>query len=93
MAHKKAGGSTQLGRDSQGQRLGVKLYAGEAAHVGNVIVRQRGTKISPGKNVMRGSDDTLVAMANGVVEFVRRKVSNFHGIQRWKNIVNVVPKE
>ncbi len=90
MAHKKAGGSTQLGRDSQGQRLGVKLYAGQVAHTGNIIVRQRGTKIMAGTNVRRGSDDTLFALANGVVKFSRRKLTNFHGTPRWKQIVHIV---
>ncbi len=93
MAHKKAGGSTQLGRDSQGQRLGVKRYDGQFVRVGNILVRQRGTKVLPGKNVARGSDDTLFALASGVVKFARRKLSNFHGIPRWKSVVHIVPKE
>lgn len=93
MAHKKAGGSTQLGRDSQGQRLGVKLSDGQIAEAGNIIVRQRGTKVFAGENVRRGSDDTLFALVNGTVKFSRRKLSNFHGIPRWKSIVQVVPKE
>jgi large subunit ribosomal protein L27 len=93
MAHKKAGGSTRLGRDSQGQRLGVKRYGGEQVRDGNVLVRQRGTGIAPGKNVGRGSDDTLFALTDGVVKFARKKLKNFHGIQRWKRIINVVAKE
>ena len=92
MAHKKAGGSTNLGRDSQGQRLGVKLYDGEIAKPGVIIVRQRGTKIMPGKNVRRGKDDPLFSMIDGVIKFNRRKIDNFHGVPRWKRIVNVVPK-
>lgn len=92
MAHKKAGGSTQLGRDSQGQRLGMKRYAGELVHPGNILVRQRGTTFFPGKNVKRGSDDTLFSMIDGLVGFSRRKVANFHGIQRWKRYVHVTPK-
>ncbi|MBI4280669.1 50S ribosomal protein L27 [Candidatus Uhrbacteria bacterium] len=93
MAHKKAGGSTQLGRDSQGQRLGVKLYDGQIIKQGNIIVRQRGTKVLPGKNVARGSDDTLFALADGVVKFARRKLSNFYGVPRWKSIVSIITKE
>lgn len=93
MAHKKAGGSTQLGRDSQGQRLGVKLYDGEVVRAGNIIVRQRGTKIMPGKNVERGSDDTLFALVDGVIKFAKKKLDNFHGVPRWKAVVNVVAKK
>lgn len=92
MAHKKAGGSTQLGRDSQGQRLGVKIADGERTTAGAIIVRQRGTKIMPGAHVSRGSDDTLFAMANGIVKFARRKRDDFRGVPRWKTVVNVEPK-
>jgi large subunit ribosomal protein L27 len=69
MAHKKGGGSTRNGRDSNSQRLGVKKYAGEAVLSGNILVRQRGTRIKPGANVDIGKDDTLFAIANGVVVF------------------------
>ncbi len=69
MAHKKAGGSTRNGRDSQSKRLGVKMFGGEAVIAGNIIVRQRGTKFHPGVNVGCGRDHTLFAKANGVVEF------------------------
>ena len=69
MAHKKAGGSSRNGRDSNSQRLGVKKYGGEAVRAGNIIVRQRGTKIRPGINVGVGSDDTLFALADGVIRF------------------------
>jgi large subunit ribosomal protein L27 len=69
MAHKKGGGSTRNGRDSQPKRLGVKKYAGERVATGSIIVRQRGTKIHPGVNVLRGSDDSLYAVAAGVVQF------------------------
>jgi large subunit ribosomal protein L27 len=67
MAHKKGGGSSRNGRDSQSQRLGVKKYGGERVLSGNIIVRQRGTRIKPGKNVGVGKDDTLFATAEGVV--------------------------
>ena len=69
MAHKKGGGSTRNGRDSQPKRLGVKMFAGEQAISGNILVRQRGTRIHPGVNVLKGSDDTLYAVADGVVRY------------------------
>jgi large subunit ribosomal protein L27 len=69
MAHKKGGGSSRNGRDSQSQRLGVKKYAGELVRSGNILVRQRGTRIHPGLNVKRGSDDTLFAIVDGVVVY------------------------
>lgn len=69
MAHKKGGGSTRNGRDSAGQRLGVKRYAGEKVLSGNILVRQHGTKIKPGENVGVGRDYTLFATANGQVVF------------------------
>ena len=69
MAHKKGGGSVRNGRDSNAQRLGVKMYSGEHALSGNILVRQRGTKIKPGLNVKVGKDDTLFAVAEGVVVF------------------------
>ncbi len=69
MAHKKGVGSSKNGRDSESKRLGVKKYANEEVVAGNIIVRQRGTKIHPGNNVGRGSDDTLFALIDGVVKF------------------------
>jgi large subunit ribosomal protein L27 len=69
MAHKKGGGSSRNGRDSNAQRLGVKKYEGELVRSGNILIRQRGTHIHPGLNVDRGSDDTLFAIADGVVKF------------------------
>ena len=72
MAHKKAGGSSRNGRDSESKRLGLKKYGGEFIKAGNIIVRQRGTKFHPGANVGRGGDDTLFATADGVVKFGRR---------------------
>ncbi len=71
MAHKKGTGSTRNGRDSNAQRLGVKLFGGQAARAGNIIVRQRGTHFHPGVNVGRGSDDTLFALVHGIVTFER----------------------
>ncbi len=80
MAHKKGTGSTRNGRDSNSKRLGVKLYGGQLVRAGNIIVRQRGTKIWPGNNVGRGKDDTLFALIDGIVRFEhkdrsRKKVS------------------
>ena len=73
MAHKKAGGSSRNGRDSAGRRLGIKLFGGQAAIPGNIIIRQRGTKVHPGKGVGMGLDHTIFATVAGKVEF-RRKV-------------------
>lgn len=75
MAHKKGGGSTRNGRDSNPQFLGVKLFGGEVAKTGSIIVRQRGTPFKPGLNVGIGRDDTLFALADGVVQFRGRFVS------------------
>ena len=80
MAHKKGGGTSRNGRDSQGQRLGVKRYAGQAVNAGTILVRQRGTRIHPGNNVGMGKDHTLYAQINGTVKYEptsnnRRKVS------------------
>jgi large subunit ribosomal protein L27 len=72
MAHKKAGGSTRNGRDSESKRLGVKRYGGETVAAGNILVRQRGTHFHPGKNVGLGRDHTLFAKSDGVVQFVQR---------------------
>jgi large subunit ribosomal protein L27 len=69
MAHKKAGGSSRNGRDSAGQRLGVKKFGGEAIEAGNIIIRQRGTKFYPGENVAMGKDHTIFATTNGNVTF------------------------
>ncbi len=69
MAHKKGGGSSRNGRDSQGQRLGVKKYGGEFVTAGNILVRQHGTHIKPGNNVMVGKDDTLFAIIDGYVVY------------------------
>jgi large subunit ribosomal protein L27 len=73
MSKKKGASSSRNGRDSNAQRLGVKVYSGTTVHAGTIIVRQRGTKFHPGENVGKGSDDTLFATANGVVQFGHRK--------------------
>jgi large subunit ribosomal protein L27 len=72
MAHKKGGGSSVNGRNSAGQRLGVKRFGGQLVHAGTILVRQRGTRHKPGRNVGRGKDDTLFALINGVVQFENR---------------------
>ncbi len=77
MAHKKSGGSAKNGRDSESKRLGVKKFGGESIHAGSIIVRQRGTRIHAGKNVGRGKDDTLFALATGHVLFVNKKNRKF----------------
>jgi large subunit ribosomal protein L27 len=87
MAHKTGGGSSRNGRDSNSQRLGVKRYAGQVVLSGNILVRQRGTKIKPGLNVLVGKDDTLFAVADGVVMF-----DVIHGRKRV-NVIPVVPAE
>lgn len=93
MAHKKAGGSTALGRDSQSKRLGIKLFGGQVAIIGNIIVRQRGTKWHPGKNVRKGSDDTLFALSDGKVKFTSKKVRGFDGNLHLRKFVHVEPQE
>ena len=72
MAHKKAGGSSRNGRDSSGQRLGVKRYAGQLVQAGNILVRQKGTRIHPGKNVGMGKDYTLFAEIEGIVQYEKK---------------------
>ncbi|MDC0517132.1 50S ribosomal protein L27 [Porticoccaceae bacterium] len=76
MAHKKAGGSTRNGRDSESKRLGVKVFGGQTINSGSIIVRQRGTKFHPGNNVGIGKDHTLFATAEGVVQFVQKGPKN-----------------
>ena len=78
MAHKKGQGTSRNGRDSNSQRLGTKIFGGQAIKTGQIIVRQRGTHITPGENVGRGKDDTLFALAAGVVEFKRGKKHYVH---------------
>lgn len=83
MAHKKAGGSVRNGRDSPGQRLGVKRYGGQTVLSGSIIVRQRGTKYIPGKNVGLGKDHTIFAMVDGTVQFTRTAGD--------RPVVNIIP--
>jgi len=89
MAKTKAAGSTKLGRDSISKRLGVKLYGGQIAKAGNILVRQRGTKFLPGKNVRRGADDTLYAAKHGKVIFKTIQKIRFDGKQRIAKVISV----
>ena len=82
MAHKKGQGSSKNGRESNSQRLGIKVFGGQSVRAGGIIVRQRGTKFHPGRNVGRGKDDTLFALDAGAVEF---------GTSRGRKVVNIVP--
>lgn len=91
MAHKKAGGSTRNGRDSQAKRLGVKMVAGEFARAGNIIVRQRGTNFFPGENVRMGMDYTIYAVKNGKVAFIEKKRRRFDGNTFLSKFVNIIP--
>ncbi|MDP1619654.1 MAG: 50S ribosomal protein L27 [Candidatus Moranbacteria bacterium] len=90
MAHRKAGGSTQLGRDSISKRLGVKIFGDQKVQAGNIIIRQRGSKWRPGANVKQGEDDTLYSMIDGIVKFARKKVRTFTGNLENKRFVSVV---
>lgn len=85
MAHKKAGGSSRNGRDSAGRRLGVKRYGGEEVLAGNILVRQRGTKVWAGDNVGMGKDHTLFALANGIVRFTKGRLD--------RSFVSIEPSE
>ncbi|MDE2311768.1 MAG: 50S ribosomal protein L27 [Patescibacteria group bacterium] len=91
MAHKKAGGSTSLGRDSVSKRLGVKIFGNQKVGKGQVIVRQKGSRYSPGSNVRMGGDSTLYSLIDGVVKFQHKQVRKFHGNLRQTKIVNVIP--
>jgi large subunit ribosomal protein L27 len=92
MAHRKAGGSTQLGRDSISKRLGVKLFGGQIAKKGNILVRQRGTKFHPGQNVVRTGDDTLMAVEDGTVSFQKKQAISFTGRLVKRVFVHVTPE-
>jgi large subunit ribosomal protein L27 len=91
MAHTKAGGSTRNGRDSNAQRLGVKLFGGQIAKAGEIIVRQRGTKWEPGLNVAVGKDDTIYAKINGIVKYSQKRLTKFTSHKKRKTIVNIEP--
>lgn len=93
MSHTKSGGSTQYGRDSQSKRLGVKKSGGQTTQAGQIIVRQRGTKVHAGRNVKRGSDDTLYATIDGTVKFKTKKLLKYTGKLKTSSVVEVVPSK
>ncbi len=92
MAHTKAGGTAKNLTDSNAQYLGIKLYAGEKAKIGAIIVKQRGTRILPGKNVARGKDDSLFALKEGVVQYTRKRKYSFNDRVTVKKVANVIIK-
>lgn len=89
MAHKKAAGSTQNGRDSVGRRLGIKVFGGQPVKAGNIIIRQRGNKFWPGKNVGMGKDHTLFATSDGVVTFQEKQLRKYDGRVFKDKVVHV----
>ena len=93
MAHKKAGGSTALGRDSVSKRLGVKIFGDQRVNKGEIIVRQHGSKWHAGNNVKSGGNDTLYSLIDGVVKFQTKLLRKFHGNLRKTRVVAVVPVE
>jgi len=90
MAHKKAGGSTSLGRDSVSKRLGVKIFGDQKVRAGSIIIRQKGTKYRAGENVAVGGDYTLYALKSGEVKFARKAIDSFSGRKKEKTVVSVV---
>ena len=92
MAHKKSGGSTDLGRDSASKRLGVKIYGGQLAKAGQIIIRQRGSRYRAGTGVRQGADDTLYAAYDGIVQFTKRKITKFTGSLKKARIVSLEQK-
>ena len=89
MAHTKAAGSTKLGRESRSKRLGVKIQDGQKIKLGQIIIRQRGTKYTPGRNVLRAGDDTLYAAKDGIVKFYAKNKTRFDGKKRKATFVSV----
>lgn len=92
MAHKKAGGSTELGRDSVAKRLGVKIHDGQRVKPGMIIIKQRGSKFRAGAGVKKGKDDTLFAIASGLVRFSQKKIRRFDGSLKPAKFVRVASK-
>ena len=93
MAKTKSAGSTKLGRDSRPKYLGVKLFGGQQAKPGSIIIRQRGTKFLPGENVRQGKDDTLYAIKEGIIRFRTIRKKKFDGNSRIAKVVNVISKK
>ena len=92
MSHKKAGGSSRNGRDSNAKRLGVKRFGGEIVTTGSVLVRQKGTKWHPGENVGVGRDFTLFALQNGVVTYSEKRMKKFDRSSKFNTVVSVLSK-
>ena len=90
MAHTKATGTSKLGRDSESKRLGVKLFGGQSAFSGNIIIRQRGSKYLAGKGVKIGKDDTIYAIRDGKIKFTSIRKKNYNGTRRRVKVVNIV---
>ena len=90
MAHTKAKGTTRLGRESQAQRLGVKIFGGAPVKAGQIIIRQRGTKWHPGVAVGRGGDDSLYALKDGIVKFLTARPFNFTGNRQTRRVVSII---
>jgi large subunit ribosomal protein L27 len=90
MAHTKSGGSTKNIRDSRPKYLGVKLYDGQTAQPGSILIRQRGNKFYPGKNVEQGKDHTLFSLITGKVKFTKKRRTNFHGKTKKISVINIV---
>jgi len=93
MAKTKTKKTSKLGRDSKPKYLGVKLYAGQKVNTGQIIVRQRGTSILPGKNVKKGRDNTLFAEKSGVIKYKTIRKTNFDNTQRMAKVVSVIPEK
>lgn len=89
MATTKSAGTVKTGRDSKPKYLGVKIFGGQAAKIGDIIIRQRGSKFLPGKNVKKGRDDTLYALKEGVVKFLTTRKKGYDGRQRRSKVVSV----
>lgn len=93
MAHKKAGGSTSNGRDSKSKRLGVKRFGGQLVEIGEIIIRQRGTKFHAGKNVGLGKDFTIFAKVKGFVKFIKKRIAIGINSTKIRRYVNIVPAQ
>ncbi len=91
MATTKSAGTVKTGRDSKPKYLGVKIFGGQTVKIGDIIIRQRGSKFLPGKNVKKGRDDTLYSLKEGVVKFLTRRKIGYDGNQRRAKVVNVEP--
>jgi large subunit ribosomal protein L27 len=91
MAKTKAAGTARLGRDSQPKYLGIKISEGQKAKIGQILIRQRGTKFFPGKNVKKGADDTLYALKEGTVRFSTKRLKKFNNSQRITKIISIKP--